>query len=114
MGRRLVASGGLDNDCTIHDVTAAMDSDSIDTRVEKVTVLEGHKGNLSHCRFVGSHGGVFTASGDGEIWQWNINRPGEPVAKFTGHGGDVTSFDFFPGSESEFVSSSIDGMVKLW
>mmetsp|Transcript_35555 Transcript_35555/g.107005 ORF Transcript_35555/g.107005 Transcript_35555/m.107005 type:complete len:434 (+) Transcript_35555:20-1321(+) len=114
MARRLVASGGLDNTCTIHDVTAAMDGESLDTTVTKAHVLQGHSGNLSHCRFVGNRGGIFTASGDGEIWQWDINAPSKPIAKFGGHEGDVTSFDFFPGSESHFVSSSIDGSCKIW
>jgi WD40 repeat protein len=91
-----------------------MDSDMTETNIPNPIVLQGHAGNLSHCRFVGNDGGVFTSSGDGEIWQWDTTKPDKPIHAFTGHSADVTCFDFFEGSVNEFVSSSIDGSVKLW
>lgn len=99
---QLVASGGLDNVCSIYQVGS-----------EKAHVeLHGHDGYVSCCRFVRpSH--VLTASGDSTCMYWDVNR-GEDIASFTDHGGDVMTLSPHPTNQNVFVSGSCDTTAKVW
>jgi guanine nucleotide-binding protein G(I)/G(S)/G(T) subunit beta-1 len=79
---RYVASGGLDNACTIFDVTADMPSIN-----ESKCVLEAHDGYLSCCRFV-NNSSIVTSSGDSTCIVWDVETARESQ-RFPDHAGDV-------------------------
>lgn len=113
---RLVASGGLDNACTIylvgnseafsHDSALAMYG-SLHT-VE--AVLKAHTAYISDCEFL-SEALVVTGSGDMSCCQWDL-ATGTKVRDFVDHLGDVLCLS--KGTPQVFVSGSSDGYVKVW
>lgn len=99
---RLVASGGLDNVCSIYEVGAER------AHIE----LQGHDGYLSCCRFVEPHS-LVTSSGDSTLIHWDLARA-EDLAHFTDHAGDVMSLSVHPTNKNVFVSGSCDTTAKVW
>lgn len=97
-----VASGGLDNTCTIWN-TQKMD--------EPAKELRGHSGFLSSCRFLDDKN-MLTSSGDTTIAHWDIER-GQKIGEFIGHSGDVTAIGLLR-SRNAIVTCSIDCTVKVW
>lgn len=97
----MIASGGLDNVCSIHEVGG--DKPSVE--------LQGHDGYLSCCHFV-DKASILTASGDSTCIFWDINRA-EEVQHFTDHGGDVMSLSVHPTDRNIFVSGSCDTTAKV-
>lgn len=98
----LVASGGLDNICTVWRV---------DQLEQPAQELNGHAGFLSSCLFLDDKQ-ILTSSGDTTIALWDIER-GQKVAEFLGHAGDVSSIGLLP-SRTALVSCSVDRTVKAW
>jgi guanine nucleotide-binding protein G(I)/G(S)/G(T) subunit beta-1 len=98
----LVASGGLDNICTIHAVQQ-------DGRIMRE--LNGHSGYLSNCKFIGDQQ-VLSSSGDMSCILWDLDQ-GRAAQKFTGHTGDVMSVSAAP-DRSTFVSAAVDCTAKIW
>ncbi|KAA0174541.1 hypothetical protein FNF27_03915 [Cafeteria roenbergensis] len=105
---RFVASGGLDNACTIYDVSA--DSPIIS---ESKTVLAGHDGYLSCCRFIKGTNSIVTSSGDTTCIVWDVVTEA-PTVRLTDHAGDVMSVSLHPDNTSQFVSGSTDMRALLW
>ena len=99
----LVASGGLDNICSVYK--------SSDTNSRPVKELAAHDGYLSCCRFLDSSQ-LVTTSGDGTCIHWDINR-GEALTHFNGHTSDVMSTSINPTSQT-FVTGSVDLSARLW
>lgn len=104
---RLVASGGLDNVCTVFDVTA-----DIPTINAASLELTGHDGYLSCCRFIDSSI-IITSSGDSTCGMWNTES-GRLISRFADHSGDVMGVSPDPTNEHIFVSGSVDTMARLW
>jgi len=102
-----VASGGLDNLCSIFNV-----KDSVGWEVRQPhRELQQHEGYLSCCRFVDDQT-IITASGDASCIYWDIEKQ-RPIATFVEHTGDVESVAVYPQNHT-FVSGGIDAMAKVW
>ena len=105
----LVASGGLDNLCSIFTIGENLGWEITDPSVE----LQQHEGYLSCCRFVDDNK-ILTASGDGTIILWDINKSQKAERVFEEHGGDVQSVAVHPTDKNQFVSGAIDAQAKTW
>ncbi|KAH9260416.1 hypothetical protein BASA81_001586 [Batrachochytrium salamandrivorans] len=103
----LVACGGLDNMCSIYQVTTEIGAV---TRASKE--LAGHEGYLSCCRFMG-RGNMVTSSGDSTCIYWDVET-GAAVGHFAEHTGDVMFVSLNPTDKNLFVSGSCDHTAKLW
>lgn len=95
----LVASGGLDNMCTVHAVATG----------DIVQELTGHTGFLSGCRFVDNKR-VVTCSGDATAMLWDIDRNVHTV-DFVGHSGDVMALRLHGDT---LLTVSLDQTARLW
>lgn len=107
----LVASAGLNNNCTIYRL-------SRDNRVQQnvVSIFKGHTGYISDIEFTdNSH--VITASGDMTCAYWDIPKA-KRVREYADHLGDVLAMSL-PPSEEEindniFASCGSDGYTYIW
>lgn len=102
---KLVASGGLDNICSIHSLAEP-------TVSRAYKELAGHDGYLSCCRFM-SEGQLVTSSGDSSCMLWDVERT-HCIKAFTDHGGDVMSVSLNPEQPNIFASGSCDSTAKVW
>ena len=100
-----VASGGLDNVCSIFNLQ------SEDGNVKLSQELIGHGGYLSCCRFIDDNQ-ILTSSGDQTLGLWDINT-GKQITEFAGHTADVMALSLSSNNQS-FVSGSCDFSAKLW
>ena len=107
----LVASGGLDNVCTLLDLGPPAQSAS--ASAPAVAELVGHEGYVSTCRFVGGRNQVLTGSGDGTCILWDVARAAR-VSLFRDHSGDVMSVSVSPTSPHVFISGACDATAKVW
>ncbi|KAI9013890.1 WD40-repeat-containing domain protein [Phycomyces nitens] len=101
----LVASGGLDNICSIFNIKTS-GSTGRPTRE-----LIGHTGYLSCCRFPSDHQ-ILSSSGDTTCILWDIDS-GRKLQEFTDHSGDVMSVSISP-NPSIFVSGACDTTARVW
>jgi len=102
---RFVACGGLDNICSIFDLS----STELPIRVSRE--LNAHTQYLSCCRFI-SDSEIVTSSGDKSCIHWDIDG-GIKLREFIEHQGDVMSLSIAP-DHSTFVSGSCDLTVRRW
>ena len=109
----LVASGGLDNVCTLLDLGPPAQSASASASAPAVAELVGHEGYVSTCRFVGGRNQVLTGSGDGTCILWDVARAAR-VSLFRDHSGDVMSVSVSPTSPHVFISGACDATAKVW
>jgi guanine nucleotide-binding protein G(I)/G(S)/G(T) subunit beta-1 len=100
----IVASGGLDNVCTLWDLTSS-------TSVPKAELV-GHDGYVSSVGFFNTSS-LVTASGDSTLMTWDAVS-GRPVSKFTSHAADVMSVSVKPGDQHVFISGGCDQCAMLW
>lgn len=121
---QFVASGGLNNACSVYRVLSGHDSpasanwalEGLDKHV--VLVFRGHTGYVSECAFAGDRL-VVTASGDMTCSMWDVLR-GLRVREFAGHLGDVLCLSVAPESvglgtvDPVFVLGGSDGRVRVW
>lgn len=82
-GGQLVASGGLDNTCTIHNLRARQSAVEVPVAQE----LVGHVGFVSACAFRGDRE-ILTASGDKTCVLWDVER-GTRTRAYAEHSADV-------------------------
>ncbi|RWS28579.1 Guanine nucleotide-binding protein subunit beta-2-like protein, partial [Leptotrombidium deliense] len=101
-----VACGGMDNMCTIYDVTDKNATGSAKIRRE----LMGFEGFLSACRFVNDNQ-ILTGS-NMKIILWDLEK-NVKISEFQGHCGDVLTLSLSPDLNT-FVSGSVDVTAKLW
>jgi guanine nucleotide-binding protein G(I)/G(S)/G(T) subunit beta-1 len=107
-GNKFIASGGLDNLCSIFNI-----QESIGWEVKNpYRELQQHEGYLSACRFLDDNQ-IITSSGDSTIILWDIERQ-TPTKTFIEHGGDVQTISIHPSDKNQFISGAIDAKVKLW
>jgi len=102
-----VASGGLDNACSIFDLSKPEDTGN----GSPCTELTGHNGHLSACRFVGNEK-ILTSSGDKTCMLWDVET-GKNIAKFADHVGDVLALSLSK-DKNLFVSGSVDQTSRLF
>jgi len=100
-----VASGGLDNICSIYILKNREGS------VKLIRELPGHQGYLSCCRFL-NDSTIVTSSGDMTCATWDIET-GQQINQFSGHTGDVMALSINEDG-TQFVSGSCDASAKLW
>lgn len=101
----MVACGGLDNLCSIYNLSS--------TAVMRASrELSAHDGYLSCCRFV-NESQILTCSGDSSCILWDVERA-EALTVFMGHKGDVMSLAISPQDENLFVSGACDSTCKIW
>lgn len=79
---QLVASGGLDNICTVYGLRY---KESLPTKIQ--TELVGHTGYLSCCRFLDDDK-ILSSSGDTSCILWDIERS-KQLLRFQDHDSDV-------------------------
>jgi len=103
----LVASGGLDNNCTIHNIRGKETPVRVPTQE-----LSGHQGYLSGCRFLSDYQ-IITSSGDMTCILWDITSK-RKITDFKEHEGDVMSIAMSPVDNNTFLSGSCDTLAKLW
>lgn len=103
---RLVASGGLDNICSIYNISGK------DTTINAARELNAHTGFLSCCRFIDDKQ-IITSSGDTTCILWDVEA-GKKNVEFSGHTGDVMSVAINPVSPTTFVSGACDAVAKVW
>ncbi|RCH89009.1 Guanine nucleotide-binding protein G(I)/G(S)/G(T) subunit beta-1, partial [Rhizopus stolonifer] len=101
-----VASGGLDNMCSIFNIKAR------DIPLKPARELTGHTGYLSCCRFL-SDNQILTSSGDTTCALWDIDA-GVKLCEFTDHTGDVMSISVSTSHHGMFVSGACDATAKIW
>ncbi|KAL0094833.1 G protein beta subunit [Phycomyces blakesleeanus] len=101
-----VACGGLDNVCSIYNLTAR------DGPVRPARELAAHTGYLSCCRFLDDRR-ILTSSGDMSCFLWDIDA-GAKIQEFTDHAADVMSVSPSPTDPNVFVSGGCDSVAKVW
>lgn len=106
---QMVASGGLDNICSVFRIGNDME---VGSSMQPEKELEGHYGYISCTRFI-EENKVITSSGDSTVRVWDINR-GESISYFNEHTQDVMSVAICPSDKNVFLTGSVDKTCKLW
>lgn len=97
----LIASGGLDNACTIYKIKSHLES-------PVQSVFKGHSAYISECSFLDGHT-LITASGDMTLKLWDVHKAVK-TRDYTDHMGDVLTMDV---GVAKFVSGGSDGFCKI-
>ncbi|KAI8384526.1 guanine nucleotide-binding protein subunit beta [Radiomyces spectabilis] len=101
-----VASGGLDNVCSIYNLVAK------DGPVRPARELLAHTGYISCCRFLDENR-ILTCSGDMTCLLWDIDA-GVKLYEFADHTSDVMSVSLSPTDPNVFISGACDATARLW
>lgn len=119
--RRMVASGGLDNSCSVYDLRK-VDEAMAATRaglpdIQPTRELIGHIGFIACARFL-NDGEIITCSGDTTSNLWDIERA-IPKQTFKGHTADVMNMALLadrndPGAATTFVTVGCDATARVW
>ncbi|KAL5264702.1 hypothetical protein ACHWQZ_G005695 [Mnemiopsis leidyi] len=102
-----VASGGLDNVCSVYD----LNDEEGNLSGKAIKVLTGHDGYLGECQFL-SDKQILTSSGDHMCILWDI-ATGHQITALKDHQGEVDCLSVLPDNNT-FLSGSTDMTVKLW
>ncbi|XP_063713690.1 guanine nucleotide-binding protein subunit beta-like [Symsagittifera roscoffensis] len=102
---RFVASGGMDNVCTVYALHAR--KDNVYTSQE----FSEHTAFVSCCRFIDDTD-VITASGDRTVMLWDVST-GKRKSEFTGHSDDIMSLSVAPDKRT-FITGACDATARLW
>jgi len=105
-----VASGGLDNICTIHRLTSGEYSGGSCER-DTYQELSHHEGYISCCRFI-TDAEILTSSGDSTCILWDVEKR-MPKLTFSDHIGDIMGISLNEG-RTLFVSGSCDSTAKVF
>jgi U3 small nucleolar RNA-associated protein 12 len=79
----------------------------------QVASFHGHRGSINAIAMEKSAGLIATGGRDTEIVVWDIVAEAG-ICRLTGHKGEITALSFLPGNCDFLVSSSKDGLVKIW
>ncbi|ETO05276.1 small G-beta protein GPB [Reticulomyxa filosa] len=115
----LAAVGGLDNICSIFDVSSVFKSStflaSLTSKRNKLTrakcELIGHEGYLSCCKFMDENT-IITTSGDSTAIYWDIEKQ-SMISSFSRHTGDILSVCVDPPNHL-CITASADATAKVW
>lgn len=102
---KFVASGGLDNLCSVFNVSESA------TVEHSVCELDGHDGCVSGCVFL-SDNEILTCSGDHSSILWDVETKKKKTV-FKGHVADVMDVSIIE-DKSVFLSAGTDMTTKLW
>jgi len=102
-----VASGGLDNICSVYNVTEQRQGP-----INVFQELNAHSGYISCCRFIDDKN-MLTSSGDGTCILWDVNNHAK-IREFTGHSRDVMSLSINPNDDNIFVTGACDMSAIVW
>jgi len=102
-----VASGGMDNQCTIHDCNARDATGAAKISRE----LIGYEGFLSSMRFQDDNN-IITGSGDSLVIHWDATT-GKKINQYFGHSGDVATLSLAE-DHNTLLTGSNDMTTKLW
>ncbi|ETO34353.1 guanine nucleotide-binding protein subunit beta 1 [Reticulomyxa filosa] len=105
----IVASGGLDNTCSIFDVSDTHTNLAFKDRLKHELI--GHEGYLSCCKFIDENT-IITASGDSSARCWDIEKE-LMVNAFLGHTDDIMSVCIDQSSHL-CITGSVDATAKVW
>lgn len=105
---KLVACGGLDNVCSIYNMT------QVDGQITRTyRELTAHDGYISCCRFINEQN-IITSSGDQTSMLWDVEQS-KCIQTFEEHEGDVMSLSILPQIDPNlFVTGSCDSLSKVW
>lgn len=107
----LVASAGLDNNCTVYRVSQ---HDRMMQNI--VSIFKGHTCYISDIEFLDNRS-IVSASGDMTCALWDIAKS-KRIGEFSDHLGDVLSisvpFDASDGANNVFASGGSDGYLYIW
>lgn len=117
---KLIASGGLDNACTIYRLHPPQDIATESgysmfgvNHHSLLSVFKGHTAYISDNKFL-SNTNLVTSSGDMTCALWDITKGGK-VSSFNDHLGDVLTLDIMDNKDPHlFISGSSDGYVNIW
>lgn len=106
---RLLASGGLDNECSMY----TLDDDRNSSTSSPAFRLSGHIGYVSEVRILPGGAEALTASGDSTCALWDLERA-TAVHSFQEHTADCSCIAPSPVNTAVFVSGSCDSAAKVW
>ncbi|KAI5949961.1 tgb1 [Candida theae] len=127
---KLVASAGLDNNCTIYKIKPDTTNNPVQVQQQfrsnafpmqtgffqsVQSIFKSHAAYISECEFIGNNS-IVTGSGDMTCMLWDITK-GSKSRDFIDHVGDVLCLTVFPTnilSDNLFISGSSDGYAKVW
>lgn len=110
---KMIACGGLDNQCSIYALPETKAVPSADDNKPKLE-LTGHDGYLSSCKFL-PDGKMLTGSGDSTCGIWDLRSSSSNRKTFSDHSADVMTVAPKPDAMSDiFASGSCDMSVKIW
>lgn len=104
-----VASGGLDNTCTIYNLAAR--TSPMDVPVSHSLIQ--HSGYISACKFLHRDKEILTASGDGSVVHWDVQTE-RCLSIMEAHRGDVLCLATSPTDPNVFVSGGSDARLHVW
>lgn len=103
----VIASGGLDNTCSIYSYNRAENVVKPNCRE-----LAGHDGYIACARFPNENQ-LLTCSGDKTCALWDLEKA-KITQRFKGHDNDVNAVALAEPNRQIFVSVSSDHLCKLW
>ena len=107
-----VAFGGTDNAVSIYKCTDD-DGQKLMVNDDKIVELQRHDGFISCIRFTNSDSELLSCGGNGNCLLWDVEKQ-DTKNEFINHYDDVTQIDINKDNPNLFVSSSIDGTVRIW
>jgi len=107
---KFVASGGLDNSCSVYQLDVQSDPGVV--AKPPVKELAHHDGYVSCISFLDNDSKVLTGSGDSKCILWDLEKA-SVLSEFDQHSADISSVAVSYDSRL-FVSASVDTTVKLW
>jgi len=108
----MIASGGLDNLCTIFNMSAGSSNGNTPESSTAAHELASHDGFLSCCRFI-SEENIITSSGDSSCIRWDIPT-GKVLETFREHEDTAMFLSLRPDDPNVFASCSVDRTAKVW
>lgn len=119
--RRLVASAGLNNACTVYRLAGTHTRGPQQEGIPLAgglqqsinSIFKGHTCYISDCDFLDDTR-IVTASGDMTCALWDINK-GSRTRTFVDHLGDVLSLSIQPHDSGNLIATGAsDGYMKVW
>lgn len=108
----MIACGGLDNLCTIYNMSAGSSNGNFTEPTTAAHEMASHDGFLSCCRFIDEQN-IITSSGDSSCIRWDIPT-GRVLETFREHEETAMFLSLKPNDPNIFASCSVDRTAKVW